>query len=610
MKKYITLTILSVACAFLFTLSNNTVHAQSYTFSTDLTVGSSGTDVSNLQSWLIANGYDIPSISSGANAKGYFGSQTQGALIRYQRAIGLPAYGFFGPMTRGHINNGDNQNNLSALRVTSPNGGEVWTEGTTRTITWTGSSAILNQTGDIVLEYALPACAEPSANPRCMVKMKAPRTIATGVNLSSGQLSWRVGSFIVPSGQISLADCYGGDVNNCLSSSSFAEDGKYKIQICTTNSSTCDESDANFTITTSTQSTSNTPVITGIDAPTTLTIGQTGTWTVHATDPLNGTLSYSVNWGESSILPLELAGNTPESISQNTSFTHAYSTTGTYTATFTVRNSSGQSAQTTSSVTITGSNTSAGPLKIISPNGGETWIKGTMQTITWTSPYYIRATTADLKLNRQYVCTTQICPAIAFAPYTIASGISINQNSYNWNVGAALDYSGVSQTVPDGTYSVQICETGMSNCDSSDAVFNISSTQTSNLPDINIVSPNGGQYWAMGSNDQVTVNVTGDPAQAGNTVMVYLVNSNGQQTYLSNSQTYGSMTGVRTVNVAIPANIPAGQYKMYVTLSNQGSSVIQAYDYTDNYFSIGSPVYPNYSIQCPAGYTCTVNSSH
>jgi len=78
--------------------------AAGYQFSTNLTVGSTGADVVALQTWLIANGYDIPAISSGAATKGYFGSQTQSAVEAYQTAQGLPSTGFVGPLTRGKLN--------------------------------------------------------------------------------------------------------------------------------------------------------------------------------------------------------------------------------------------------------------------------------------------------------------------------------------------------------------------------------------------------------------------------------------------------------------------------------------------------------------------------
>lgn len=80
--------------------------ASAYTFSNNLTVGSTGADVSALQSALIAAGYSIPSISSGAAQPGYFGSQTKAAVVAYQTANSLPSTGFVGPLTRGVLNGG------------------------------------------------------------------------------------------------------------------------------------------------------------------------------------------------------------------------------------------------------------------------------------------------------------------------------------------------------------------------------------------------------------------------------------------------------------------------------------------------------------------------
>ena len=172
------------ACFFfaIVCVVGTTTEAQTYTFNNDLRLGNTGQDVANLQTWLIANGYNIPSISSGANTKGYYGFQTMAAVEAYQTAAGLPAYGFFRPITRAywssHYGNGGNQggNSGTSFRVISPNGGEAWALGTTQNITWTGSSNILNQTGDIKLEHALPACALPGANPRCMIAVLAPQT--------------------------------------------------------------------------------------------------------------------------------------------------------------------------------------------------------------------------------------------------------------------------------------------------------------------------------------------------------------------------------------------------------------------------------------------------
>jgi len=81
--------------------------AASYTFSNYLSVGSTGADVTALQNWLIAEGFSIPAISSGAAQPGYFGSQTQAAVEAYQFSVGIPNTGFVGPLTVAALNKGE-----------------------------------------------------------------------------------------------------------------------------------------------------------------------------------------------------------------------------------------------------------------------------------------------------------------------------------------------------------------------------------------------------------------------------------------------------------------------------------------------------------------------
>jgi hypothetical protein len=81
-------------------MSGSTTSSASVTFTKDLTLGSSGADVTALQNWLIKGGYSIA-----AGATGYFGAQTQAALAKYQAAAGIsPAAGYFGPVTRAKVN--------------------------------------------------------------------------------------------------------------------------------------------------------------------------------------------------------------------------------------------------------------------------------------------------------------------------------------------------------------------------------------------------------------------------------------------------------------------------------------------------------------------------
>lgn len=69
-------------------------------FSADLTLGSTGTEVTMLQNFLMGKGYAIA-----AGATGYFGAQTKAALASYQSASGIsPSSGYFGPLTRMKVN--------------------------------------------------------------------------------------------------------------------------------------------------------------------------------------------------------------------------------------------------------------------------------------------------------------------------------------------------------------------------------------------------------------------------------------------------------------------------------------------------------------------------
>ncbi len=292
-------------------------------------------------------------------------------------------------------------------------------------------------------------------------------------------------------------------------------DGQYTLQVCVTGTSNCDSSNAPFTIYTNTSG-NRAPVISGIDAPTILAVNQLGTWTVRATDPSNGTLSFSVDYGDTGICPMGYSCTTEAPAARSSTqtvstFTHQYATPGTYTLRFIVTNSAGLSVQSTATVQVNNTST-VGSLKMTRPNGGEVWQKGTTQTITWTAPAYFRATYADLKLVPIYQCPSGLmCAQVMPAPYAIVTGISINQNSYSWRVGDTINTYATNNlgSALEGQYTVEICESGTSNCDSSDAPFTISSAQTSNVPDVNVVTPNGGEAFRIGNQYQISWRLDG-----------------------------------------------------------------------------------------------------
>lgn len=79
--------------------------AVSGSFTRDLTLGSTGADVTALQTILIASNSGAAARAlADAGATGYFGPITQRALAEYQAAKGIsPSAGYFGPLTRGAL---------------------------------------------------------------------------------------------------------------------------------------------------------------------------------------------------------------------------------------------------------------------------------------------------------------------------------------------------------------------------------------------------------------------------------------------------------------------------------------------------------------------------
>lgn len=102
------------------------------------------------------------------------------------------------------------------------------------------------------------------------------------------------------------------------------------------------------------QSSNKPPVISGFSGPTKLAEDATGTWTIQASDPEGGTLTYQVWWGDENIYASNYTTATAaREFTQSTTFTHIYSNAGTYTVMITVRDSGGQEARSSSTVKVT-----------------------------------------------------------------------------------------------------------------------------------------------------------------------------------------------------------------------------------------------------------------
>lgn len=76
-----------------------------YTFSRNISLHATGTDIKNLQKLLNSLGFTISKTGAGSPGKEttLFGSLTYKALQKFQKSAGLPATGYFGPMTREYL---------------------------------------------------------------------------------------------------------------------------------------------------------------------------------------------------------------------------------------------------------------------------------------------------------------------------------------------------------------------------------------------------------------------------------------------------------------------------------------------------------------------------
>ncbi len=109
--------------------------SMSFSFTHDLTVGSTGSDVKSLQEFLNSHGAQVSATGAGSpgNESMYFGAKTQAAVAVWQAAHGItPTAGYFGPKTRAAVNamfavtpppaSGDMCLNLAGVQATTPAG--------------------------------------------------------------------------------------------------------------------------------------------------------------------------------------------------------------------------------------------------------------------------------------------------------------------------------------------------------------------------------------------------------------------------------------------------------------------------------------------------------
>jgi len=563
-----------------------------YNFSVNLQIGSRGDDVTALQKFLIAKGF---SISEGVT--GYFSYGTFTALTKYQRSVGLPATGFFGPLTRAKVNK-DCQStpviNISWSNGTDkvlvglvdsrfekdgtvlgwilldqkPNGSFAWNgqsiSDLSGKVSWpplslsSGPFRIIAVTAGSGKNYCL------DYKPECSI------VLSEYFNISNEKIDIRLEPFISNQNYVTVTNPSAGEV--------LQTGFQYKI-IWTTNSL---DKDQLFDITEFSDS-GKSLIAEGV---TTMNCTQ-----VVYVRPGENKYTCITDW-----IPKQVSSKSRLVVSKRGTNEVGYS------GSFSVV-----------------SKTGTGPsITVLSPNGGESWTRGTTQTIKWNDNTPIPACPTgayctqpapksyDVKLAPYYPpCTGRVCPAYPYiAPYPIAIGIS--KPSYEWNVGLTKG----DVTAPDGSYKVQICQTGTNTCDFSDSFFTIDSRTIK--PSISITSPNGGEVWYGNNSYQLrwrSVNMPNDGylralliARDGSTFDSLVNKSSPGEICVIATEANKSCVSINSGSVTIPILdgwITPGEYKVRIGCFKMNSQIPctnyfgETGDESDSYFTIASEISTN-----------------
>jgi hypothetical protein len=359
-----------------------------------------------------------------------------------------------------------------AITVTSPNGGENWTIGSTQTITW-------NSTGNRPMKFNFKK--EP------MVKMNAGNSgIESIINVmielsTNGGTNWQTvvsstpnnGNFnwTVPSVASSL----------CKIRISDASDG-----------SPFDVSDNNFTIY------SDTMQIITVNSPNGGEVWGVGT-------------NQNVTWNSSGINNVKIEYTLDNGLNWNT-ITNSTPSTGFYswlnlpnTPSFNckVRISDAADGYPSDVSNAPFTITNQDGITVLSPNGGENWLAGSVQIISWAST---GGTARGLVLKKEPLVKSK---SNLFNPEAI-SDVKIE---YTTNGGANW-ITIISSTPNTGNYSWTIPSLNSSQCRVrisdvvNPAVYDVSDNNFTIYNDtpqqIEVTSPNGGEVWQASSSQNIT----------------------------------------------------------------------------------------------------------
>jgi hypothetical protein len=232
-----------------------------------------------------------------------------------------------------------------------------------------------------------------------------------------------------------------------------------------------------------------------------------------------------------------------------------------------------------------GSTPTGSTITVTSPNGGESWQRGTSQTITWSytgSP----GSTVNIVLVKG-----------STEAGTIASGVSTGsggKGSYTWAISSTASTTG-------SDYKISVQSATQSTIkDSSNNYFTLTAAGAPGTPSITVTSPNGGESWQRGTSHAITWSYTGSP---GSTVNIVLMKGSTEAGTIASGVSIGSSgKGSYTWVISSTASTTGSDYKISV----QSVSQPTVKDMSNSYFTLtpagtSSPPAPSITVTSPNG---------
>jgi len=245
--------------------------------------------------------------------------------------------------------------------------------------------------------------------------------------------------------------------------------------------------------------------------------------------------------------------------------------------------SSGNVLSATAKVNVT--STPQPSITVLSPNGGESWPQGSLQTIRWSAPSSSSYVSISL-IGYSKPCTTEPCPLYAVQSFTLGKVLA-SGGYFNWTVGKDINGYAISS----GQYLLQITDTTTNASDQSNAPFSITS-QTQ--PSVKITYP-----LADSTLTNKSVAVSGTCSNYSGAVDVFYYSDKKEETFVQ------CISGYWSTNISVNSNAGSGSFDLYAQLYPNNTSVQDIIKLYFNWLSA-----PSITVLSPnGGESWTMNSS-